>query len=76
MEVKVSMAHLLTQLQQKIATRLQNKYHPESLENQAVWKSKNQEFKEATFFPLVGGTDTWRCTERHGYAEMYNEMQR
>ena len=26
-----------------------NKYHPELLENRAVWKSDNQRFKEATF---------------------------
>ena len=33
----------------KITTKLQNKYYPELLENQAVWKSDSQGFKEATF---------------------------
>ena len=32
----------------KIATTLQNKYHPESSENLAVWKSDNQGIKEVT----------------------------
>ena len=42
------MLRLLAQLQKKITTRLQNKYHPEPSENQTVWKSDNQGFK-ATF---------------------------
>ena len=33
----------------KITTTLQNKYHPELSENQAVWKSDNQGIKEVTF---------------------------
>ena len=43
------MTCLLTQPQQKITTKLQNNYHPESSENQAVWKSDNQGIKEVTF---------------------------
>ena len=31
---------------------LQNKCHPELSENQAVWKSDNQGFKEATFIQM------------------------
>ena len=34
---------------EKITTKLQNTYHPEPSENQAVWKSDNQGFQEATF---------------------------
>ena len=38
--------HTITE---KITTRLQNKYHSGSSENQAIQKSDNQGFKEATF---------------------------
>ena len=47
----------------KITTRLQNKYHLDSSENQAVWKSDNQGFKEATFIQM-GRRDG--DTEWHG----------
>ena len=53
-------------LQQKITTRLQNKFHPDSPENQTVWKSNNQGFK-ATFFQIdrrVGDAETQRGMER------------
>ena len=33
----------------KITTKLQNNYHPQSSENQAVWKSNNKGIKEVTF---------------------------
>ena len=36
----------------KITVRLQNKYHSASSGNQAVWKSDNQGFKEATFIQM------------------------
>ena len=36
----------------KITTRLQNKYHQESSENRAVWKSNNQGIKEITFIQI------------------------
>ena len=45
----------------KILTRLQNKYHPDSSENQAVWKSDNQGLKAATVIHTGrrgGNTDT------------------
>ena len=50
----------------KNTTRLQNKYHPELSENLAVWKSNNQEFKEASFTQKGrrGGD-----VERHGECE-------
>ena len=49
----------------KITTRLQNKYHPDSSENQAIWKSDNQGFKEATFTQtcrMGGDTEAQRGT--------------
>ena len=36
----------------KITTKIQNNYHPESPENQAVWKSDNQGIKEVTFIRM------------------------
>ena len=36
----------------KITTRLQKKYHPESSENRAVWKSDKQGIKEVTFIQM------------------------
>ena len=60
----------------KITTRLQNKYHPDSSENRAIWKSDNQGFKEAMFIQMGRrGRDVetrgkeWTCVERHGDAE-------
>ena len=49
----------------KITTKIQNNYHPESPENQAVWKSDNQGIKEVTFIRMGrrGGdvdAETWR----------------
>ena len=61
------MPHLLAQLQQKITTGPQNKYHPELSENQAVWKVYHHGFKEATF------TQTGR---RGREAELCKEAQR
>ena len=51
----------------KITTGLQNKYHPDSSENQAVWKSDNQGFKEATFIQMG---------KRVGEVEWCGEVQR
>ena len=51
----------------KIATKLQNKYHPEFSENQSVWKSDNQGFKEATFIQMA---------KRRGDADMSREAER
>ena len=50
----------------KITTRLQNNYHPALSENQAVWKSNNQRFKEATFIQMG---------RRSGDAEKLREVQ-
>ena len=62
-KIEAHMPHLRAQLQQKNTATLQNKYHPESSENQAVWKSDNQGFKAATFIQ----TDRkGRDAERHG----------
>ena len=36
----------------KIKTKLQNSSHPESSENQAVWKFRNQGIKEVTFIQM------------------------
>ena len=46
----------------QITTRLQNKYHPDSSENQAVWKSNNQRFEETTFIQM---SRRGRDVERH-----------
>ena len=48
-------------------TRLQNKYHPESSENQAVWKSDNQGFEVATIIQM---------DRRGGDIEKGGEVQR
>ena len=54
------MAHLLAQPQQKL--QLQNKYHPELSENQAVWKFNNQGIKEDTLIQTRRrGGDTEKC---------------
>ena len=45
----VGKLHITTE---KIKTRLQNKFHPDSSENQAVWKSDNQGLKEATYIQI------------------------
>ena len=51
----------------KITNRLQNKSHTELSENQAVWKSDNQGFKEATFIQTGRrGRDACRGVERCG----------
>ena len=45
-------------------TKVQNNYHPELLENWAVWKSYNQEIKEVTFIQTSGKSrdaETQRC---------------
>ena len=66
-------SHLHTTIAKNIAT-VQNKYHPELSENQAVWKSNNQGSKEATFIQIGRrgkdversreawrGGEIWRC---------------
>ena len=67
----------------KNTTRLQNKYHPELSENQAVWKSNNQGCKEATFIQLGrrGGDvekhgEAQRGVERWKGTEMQSGMER
>ena len=57
----------------KFTTRLQNNYHPGSSETQAVWKSDNQGFKEATFTQRVGGADTRRGADKqqNGWSYIY-----
>ena len=60
-------------------TRLQNKYHPESSENRAVWKSNNQRFKEATFIQMGRrGRDVEMCREiqRCQMADRYGDTGR
>ena len=55
----VGKLHITTE---KIKTRLQNKFHPDSLENQAVWKSDNQGLKEATYIQIGrrgGDAERW-----------------
>ena len=48
----------------KITTNLQNNYHLELSENQAVWKSNNQGIKEITFIQIDrrgGDAEKQRC---------------
>ena len=42
-------AHLPIEPQQKLQLGYKTNYHPESSENQAVWKSDSQGIKEPTF---------------------------
>ena len=63
----------------KLTTRLQNNDHPELSENQAVWKSKNQGFKETTFIQMgrrSRDAETCRQVERHGEVWRGGEEQR
>ena len=60
----------------KITTRLQNKYHPDSLEKGVVWKLDNQEFLKQQSFWQVGGSETWRCMERCGEVERRGHVER
>ena len=46
----------------KTITKLQNNYHPELSENQAVWQSNNQELKSHSF-RRVGGAEMQRCRD-------------
>ena len=56
---------------EKIAPRLQNKHHPEPSENQGVWKSDNQGFKETTLIQMGRiGRDMERGVERHRVTEV------
>ena len=69
MEAEVNTQRILTQLQQKLP--LQNKYHPDSSENRAVYKSNNPGFKEA-HSSKRGDGDMERCAE----VERRREAQR
>ena len=54
---------------EKIIARPQNKYHQELSENQVVWKSNKQRFKEATFIQTgrrVGDLEMGREERRGG----------
>ena len=56
----------------KITTRLQNKYHGDLSENQAVWQSDNQVLKEATFIQMDrsgGNSETCREVQKVGEEE-------
>ena len=67
MEGLIDTLHLLAQPQEGSTTKSQNKQHPELLENQTVWKSNNQAYKEATFIQMGrrgGDAETgWRGEE-------------
>ena len=54
----------------KVTTRLQNKYHPESSQNQDVWKSANQGIKEVAF--IQTGRGARRCEKAWIGAEIWN----
>ena len=60
----------------KITSRLQNKYHPESSENRAVWKSNNQGIKEATFIQIGRrGRDPEKLGEMQRGAERHGDVE-
>ena len=53
--------HTITE---KITTRLQNKYNPESSENRAVWKSDKKELRKPYSSRRVRGAEMQRHKER------------